>query len=49
MSNREVTFTMAQVQRYETIQAAIEQRMTAGEAAQGVKHCTVRSWRRVTR
>jgi hypothetical protein len=35
MSNREVTFTMAQVQRYETIQAAIEQRMTAGEAAHG--------------
>jgi hypothetical protein len=36
MGNREVTFTMAQVQRYETIQAAIEQRMTAGEAAQGL-------------
>ena len=36
MSHREVTLTMAQVQRYETIRAAIEGRLTGEDAAQAL-------------
>ena len=37
MPHREVTLTMAQVQRYETIRAAIEGRLSGEEAAQALR------------
>lgn len=37
MPHREVTLTMGQVQRYETIRAAIEGRLTGEQAAQALR------------
>ena len=36
MSDREVTLTMAQVTRYETVRATLERRLTAGAAAKAL-------------